>query len=105
MRTQLLVTIGCLLALLASSSGTGAGASPSAPGRAAVFLSPHGSDSGSCTRRSPCRSFDRGYHVASPGQIVEAAAGSYGTQTLYYDASKAHASRNVVIRPGRHARV
>jgi len=36
---------------------------------------------------------------------VEAAGGSYGTQTLYYDASKARASRNVVIRPARHARV
>jgi hypothetical protein len=105
MRTQLLVTIGCLLALLTSSSATNAGASPSASRRAAVFLSPHGSDSGPCTRRSPCRSFDRGYHVASPGQVVEAAAGNYGTQTVLYDASKEGVPANVVIQPATGAMV
>jgi hypothetical protein len=70
-----------------------------------VFLSPHGSDSGPCTRRSPCRSFDRGYHVASPGQVVEAAAGNYGTQTVLYDASKEGVPANVVIQPATGAMV
>jgi hypothetical protein len=100
---RLLVTIGCCLALLASSAATSAG--PTTSGRASVFLSPSGSDSNPCTKLAPCRTFNRGYHVARAGQVVQAAAGSYGTQTLLYDASKAHARRNVVIRPAKRARV
>jgi hypothetical protein len=53
----------------------------------------------------PCRSFDRGYHVAAPGQVVEAAGGSYGTQTVLYDASKEGAPANVIIRPAAGATV
>jgi len=69
------------------------------------FLSPAGSDSNRCSRRAPCRSFNRGYHVARPGQTVEAAAGFYGSQTVLYDSSKEGARRNVVIQPARNATV
>ena len=58
-----------------------------------------------CSQAQPCRSFDRGYHVASPGQVVEAAAGSYGDQTVLYDASKEGAPANVLIRPAAGATV
>jgi hypothetical protein len=105
MRTQLLVTIACCVALLASSAATSAGAGTGALRPASVFLSPRGSDSNPCTKAAPCRSFNRGYHRARPGQVVQAAAGQYGTQTLLYDASKEHAKRNVVIRPAKRARV
>ena len=47
---------------------------------ASVFLSPSGSDSSPCTQSAPCQSFDRAYHVAPPGQIVQIAGGSYGGQ-------------------------
>src|SRR5205823_1579149 len=78
----------------ACSGGTGA----------SVFLSPSGSDSNSCTQASPCRSFDRGYHVAQPGQIVQLAAGSYGSQDLFYDASKTSTS-DVIFQPASGASV
>jgi len=60
----------------------GAGASPS------VFVAPTGSDSGPCTQAAPCRSFDRAYHVASPGDVVSIAPGSYPAQTITDDPSK-----------------
>jgi hypothetical protein len=69
------------------------------------FLSPAGSDSNRCSRRAPCRSFNRAYQVARPGQTVEAAAGFYGNQTVLYDSSKEGARRNVVIQPARRAPV
>jgi chitodextrinase len=73
-------------------------------GTAGVFLSPGGSDSNPCTQAAPCRSFDRGYHVAQPGDIVQLAAGSYGSQDLYYDASKTSAT-DVVFQPAAGAAV
>jgi hypothetical protein len=43
--------------------------------------------------------------VALPGQVVEAAAGRYGDQTVLYDASKEGAPANVLIRPAAGAGV
>ncbi len=97
------MAIGCCLALLASSAATSA--NPTAARKASVFLSPRGSDAGPCTKRAPCRTFNRGYHVARAGQVIQAAGGTYGDQTVLYDASKANARRNVVIRPAKRARV
>jgi len=103
--TRLLLSIACLVGLFACSAATGAGLRTDAAKRATVFLSPRGSDSNPCTKAAPCRSFNRGYHVARPGQVVQAAGGQYGTQTLLYDAAKERAARNVLIRPARNSRV
>ena len=71
---------------------------------AARFVTPDGSDSGSCSADDPCLTFDRAYHTASPGESVEVAAGSYPAQTITADASKA-GKPFVVIRPAAGAAV
>ncbi len=61
-----------------------------------LFVSPSGADAGTCTEATPCRSFDRAYQVARPGDVVEVADGSYPSQTI---AAKAEAGpKYVVIR-------
>ncbi|MGZ4461913.1 MAG: hypothetical protein ACXVZP_03650 [Gaiellaceae bacterium] len=91
------------LALISVALATAAGAvprsGPSAAPAASVFLSPSGSDTAACTAAAPCRSLDRGYHVAKPGEIVQLAGGDYGSQSLSYDASKLNAGKHVVFRP------
>jgi hypothetical protein len=69
-----------------------------------VFVSPSGSDGNACTQAAPCRSLDRGYRVAQPGQTVELAGGSYGAQSIALDAGKTSAS-DVVFRPATGATV
>ena len=46
------------------------------------FVSPTGSDGGACTAAAPCRSFDRAYRQAAPGEVVEVAGGAYGRQSI-----------------------
>ena len=79
-----------LLSSLASASSVQAAAS--------VFLSPSGSDSNACTQVAPCRSLNRGYRVAQPGQVVELAAGTYGTQNVQFDAAKT-STTDVLFQP------
>jgi chitodextrinase len=67
-------------------------------GPATLYLSPSGSDSNPCSQAAPCRSFDRGYHLAAPGQTVVVAAGSYGDQAISADAAKASAASDVVLQ-------
>jgi chitodextrinase len=71
---------------------------------ASVFLSPSGNDANPCSAAAPCRTFDRGFRVAQPGQHVELAAGSYGGQSLRADPAKTSAD-DVVIRPAAGASV
>jgi hypothetical protein len=61
-----------------------------------LFVSANGSDAGACAHAHPCNSFDRAYHVAKPGDLVQVAPGSYGAQTLSTDASKT-SGKDVVI--------
>jgi hypothetical protein len=70
-----------------------------------VYLSPRGSDAHRCTRTSPCKSFDRAYRVATPGQTIELAGGTYPPQLIKVDPTKVHATKNVVFRPAPGARV
>jgi chitodextrinase len=70
-----------------------------------VFVSPGGSDAASCSSAAPCRSFNRAYRVAQPGQQVSVAAGSYAGETIAYDSAKAGASQRVVIAPAAGAAV
>ena len=76
---------------------TGAAATPQGllPSR---FIAPDGSDSGLCTRAAPCASFDRAYHLAKPGQLIEVRGGSYGGQSITGDPSKAGGPA-VLFRP------
>ena len=64
-----------------------------------VYVSPKGSDAHSCSRSAPCKSFDRAYRVAAPGQTIQLAGGTYGPQLIRVDVSKVHATRNVVFKP------
>jgi hypothetical protein len=80
------------------------GAAATAPTPATVFLTPTGSDAGPCTRAAPCAGFDRAYHVAQPGQVVELAAGEYPQQSVRPDAAKTSAV-DVVFRPAVGAAV
>ena len=70
-----------------------------------VFLSPSGDDGASCSAAAPCRSLDRGYHVAAPGALVQLAAGSYPGGAITRDASKADATTRVVLAPAPGASV
>lgn len=47
-----------------------------------LFMSPTGSDSGTCKRTAPCLSFARAYKVAQPGQTIELAGGTYQSETI-----------------------
>ena len=77
---------------------------PPSSGGAQRFVSTVGSDAGVCSAVAPCRSFDRAYRVAAPGEVVEVAAGSYPSQRIDKDASKTSAS-DVVFRPAAGATV
>jgi hypothetical protein len=78
-----------------------------------LFVEPAGDDGGACGAGDPCRSLDRAYHAARPGQVVQLAGGSYGSQSLTADPAKAGAgceSRGilaacVVFQPAPGARV
>lgn len=74
-------------------------APPVAPGTPATrFVATNGSDSGSCRVQDPCQSFGRAYEVASPGEIVDVAGGTYPTQQIEYDSDKTSAT-DVYFRP------
>jgi chitodextrinase len=74
-------------------------------GSPSVYVSPGGSDANPCTQSAPCATFDRAYHVASPGAIVQVAGGTYPGQTLTADSSKSSATSDVVFQPAAGASV
>jgi hypothetical protein len=84
----------------ATTAATTAACPAPTPG-ATIYLSTSGSDSNACTATAPCRSFNRAFRVASSGQVVEIAAGSYGDQNLLFDASKS--SSDVIFQPAAGA--
>jgi hypothetical protein len=47
------------------------------------LVAPGGSDGNPCTQAAPCRSFDRAYRSANPGDVVDVAPGSYPGQEIY----------------------
>jgi hypothetical protein len=71
---------------------------------ATVFVSTGGSDSAPCSQSQPCKSFDRAYKVAHPGDTVEVAGGSYSSQTINVDSSKT-STDDVVFVPASDASV
>ncbi len=76
--------------------------SPDVP--ATRFVKTDGSDSGTCGASSPCRSFNRAYEVAAPGEVVDVAGGTYPAQRVEHDSSKTSAT-DVYFRPAAGASV
>ncbi|HET8606467.1 MAG TPA: hypothetical protein VFL66_05490 [Gaiellaceae bacterium] len=93
------------LAAAAVAAAAAAGGAGGSSWTSSVYVSPHGSDAGPCTRARPCRSFDRAYRAASPGQTILLAGGTYPSQLIRVDPRKVHAHRNVVFRPAPGATV
>jgi hypothetical protein len=85
-----------LLALLLLVLGGAASATPGGTGL--IVVAPGGSDAASCTMAAPCRSLDRAYRRARPGQTVGMLAGSYPRQVISSDPRKT-AARDVLVRP------
>jgi hypothetical protein len=79
------------------------GGSAAGPPEATLFVSADGYDSSPCTRRMPCRTFADAYRQATPGQVVEVAAGAYPRQRI--DAVEREAAAPVVFRPAAGASV
>jgi Protein of unknown function (DUF1565) len=91
-----------LLGWFISSPSSPTAAAPGVPARAtarpALFLDPSGSDAAGCTRSAPCRTLERAYRRAKPGQVVEMAPGSYGEETIN-PAKRHRRGRPVVFQP------
>jgi chitodextrinase len=66
------------------------------------YLSPTGSDLNPCTQQQPCASIQRAYNLASPGQVVELAGGSYPGQSVSGSRSS---GPSVIFRPASGAAV
>jgi hypothetical protein len=79
-----------------------AGHAASQPG---AFVAPTGSDSAPCSQSQPCATFDRAYHVASPGAVVQIADGTYPTQEVNVDLSKPLGGAPVTFMPAAGASV
>ena len=68
-----------------------------------LFVAPGGSDQAPCTQAAPCKTFQRAYDVAAPGDVVEAAGGDYGLQRIL--GAPGRSGPDVTIRPADGARV
>jgi hypothetical protein len=101
-RRSLTAGVTILAAVLPIVSWAAAGG-PSASGPD-IYLAPNGSDESPCSRKAPCASFDRAYHVAHPGQQVLLAGGSYPRQDIGADPGK-RSSADVIFRPRAGASV
>ena len=97
-----LVALG-VLPTTSSQPVAKAAASPAAT----RFVSPSGSDGGACRRLAPCRSLDRAYRVAAPGERVNIAGGTYPSQRIGYHPAKQHARSRVIldVAPGAIATI
>jgi hypothetical protein len=77
---------------------------PPPTGNPDLFLGAGGSDSASCSAAAPCKTLNRAYQLAAPGDIVQLASGSYGSQTIERNTSRT-SSEDVVFRPAAGADV
>ena len=69
-----------------------------------LYVSRSGSDTAACTRPAPCKTLNRAYNVARPGEIVQVAGGRYPGDTIR-DQSRGRTGPNVVIQPAPGATV
>ena len=95
--------VGAIVLAAAVGVGTSETAADAATRKASVFVAPNGSDARSCKRRgAPCRTFNRAYRAARPGQVVQVAGGRYPGQTIR--AIRGRTGPRVVFRPAPRAR-
>src|SRR5437899_11567680 len=92
-----------LCAAAAALTGCAAGGAADTAG-SALAVAPTGSDAGGCAQNAPCRTFDRAYRVAAPGQVVHVAGGAYPEPRLNADPTKT-AAADLFFRPAAGARV
>jgi hypothetical protein len=87
---------------------TGTAGISTAPGGGAasdeLFVAPSGSTTSQCTQAQPCRTFNRAYRLADPGDVVQVGEGRYPQQTIRRDPSKTLV-RDVIFQPAQGARV
>ena len=95
-RLVLVVAASAGLVSLPASGHPGAAIDTRPP--AAVFVAPTGNDANLCTQAAPCKSLDRAYAVAQPGQTVDVAGGSYPGQSIKWRPGRDQAAQ-VVFRP------
>src|SRR5438093_13535104 len=82
--------------ILGASHATGQAAGLRASrARLALFVSPSGSDRKACTEAAPCRSFERAYRLARPGQTVKLAAGTYGGEEQQLDGPRKPGNKRI----------
>ena len=91
-RPRVVTARGVVIAAAVAATLLFAGHGGSAATPPSLYVSAQGSDGAPCTQARPCLSFDRAYRIAAAGQVVEVAGGTYGTQTIHPDPSKASAS-------------
>ena len=100
--------------LRATTSAKTSACTTGTPSGGTLFLAPGGSDSAACTTSAPCATLNRAYQIAQPGQVVELAGGTYGTQVIASRASMRNLSPGcepgntancVVFRPASGATV
>jgi hypothetical protein len=93
-----------VLAAVTVVVGTSETAADAATRKPSVFVAPNGNDARSCKRRrAPCRTFNRAYRAARPGQVVQVAGGRYPGQTIR--PVRGRRGPRVVFRPAPRARV
>lgn len=83
------------------------GGNPQPPGDANVWISTSGNDS-NCQRNTsslPCATFNRAYQIASCGDTVEIASGTYGNETMTAAAKSCAADTYVSFVPASGATV
>lgn len=69
------------------------------------YIATNGSDSNACSQAAPCVTFNHAYSIASPGDTVMVASGTYPAQTINWDSTKTNATSNVIFQPASGANV
>ena len=89
MRIRVISALACPCAILGCAAAGARAEVRHARVVSTLALSPSGSARRPlCTRAAPCRSFNRAYRAARPGQVVELTGGSYGRQLILPDPRK-----------------
>jgi hypothetical protein len=93
MRRRAFVAAAVVAALLAGAATASVFATrgsdrDSVAGATTLYVSASGADSRQCTQSAPCKTFDRAYRVAAPGDTVLVQSGSYPDQRIDNDPAK-----------------
>ena len=103
-RLRALALTSALIGLLGCTGDPDEAPTESGRPAADLFVSTAGSDDNACTAAAPCSTFARAYAVASPGDVIEIASGTYPSQELSADPRK-RGGKAVVLRPAKGGRV